>query len=186
MNADNRLKVLTIPYAQVELLINRDQCSTSVYIAEVRPRKTPCLYLKEGLRLKETLIPLFDLDLFFRDTFKLQPVGEAHLALIREKQTLSPSIQAQISQWEDLFYEEEEPRGDSVALRVASATIMTEVLLSDLRLQPGVLSPVLEEQGLLAVSFPPGGKMEYMLDLDSLLEKKILNARRPDDANSDC
>jgi hypothetical protein len=183
LNDDLRVKVLTIPYSNLDLLINRDQCSTSVYIAETLPRETSCPYLREGLKIKDFIVPLFDLDLFFRNLFKVEPEGQAHLALIRDKKTLPSFVQDQISFWEDLFYREEDRRGDKIAFRVASATVMTEVLLTDLRLQPAVLSDVMEDQGILAVSFRSISKLTCLVDLDILLENKILPAGR--DVNAD-
>ncbi len=186
LSAENIIKVLTIPHSKVEFQINREQCTTSVYIAETEERKTSCMFLQEGLRLKEKIIPLFNLDLFFQNFFQAQPSGEAHLALIRDKKNLSSEILEILDTLEDNFYLEEEVRQDMIAFRVASATIMTDVMLTELCLQPAVLAAHLEKQGVLAVSFPAGGRMRYMVDLDILFEEKILKALEDNNENSDC
>ena len=186
MSAENIIKVLTIPYSEVEFQINREQCSTSIYIAETEKRKTCCLYLQEGLMLREKIIPLYNLDLLFQNLFKAEPAGEAHLALIRDKRTLSREIKEMVDKLEDNFYGDDELRSEMMAFRIASATIMTDVALSEFRLQPATLAASLEMQGVLAVSFPAGGRMRYMVDLDILFEKNILAARGGNNENPDC
>jgi chemotaxis signal transduction protein len=185
LNAENLIKVLTIPYSTMDFLINRDQCSTSVYIAEVSSRETGSPYLHEALKLQDRMIPLFDLDLFFRDFFKQEATGAAHLALIRNRETLSQEILSKLESREKLFYGDEETRAEQIAFRVASATKMTEIRLPELRLQPAVSARYLEERGVLAVTFSTGRKMGCMIDLDILFKDEILTAGRRDDENTD-
>jgi len=186
LSDDTRIKVLTIPYSTLDLLINRDQCSTSVYIAETLSRETSCPYLQEALKIQDLMVPLFDLDQFFRNLFQVEPEGQAHLALIRDKNMLSPSLLNLVSHWEDSFYNEGDCRGDRIAFRVASATVMTELPLADLRLQPSVLSDAMENRGILAVSFHSKPKLTCLVDLDILLETEILQLGRDVNADSAC
>ena len=185
MNADNRIKVLTIPSSSVDFLINRDQCTTSVYIAEAVSRKTGSPYLHEALKLQDRLIPLFDLDLFFRDFFRQEESGEARLALIRDRKTLSQDIVSKIAGWEECFFGDKETHAEQIAFRVSSATKMTEVRLRELQLQPSVSAAYLEKKGILAVTFSGDGKMGCMIDLDILFEDEILPAGRRDYEDTD-
>jgi chemotaxis signal transduction protein len=185
LNVDNRIKVLTVPCSSMDFFINREQCSTSVYIDEVDSRETGSPYLREALKLQDLLIPLFDLDLFFRDFFRQDETGSAHLALIRNRESLSPTIQSRLKRWEDLFYGEKDKRAKQIAFRVASATKMTEIRLPDLRLNPSVSALYLEKRGILAVTFEEDGKMGCMIDLDILFEDEILTAGRRSDEHTD-
>ena len=174
MSAENSVRFLSVPFTRTDFLINRQQCSSSVYIGEPVKRATSCTYLQEGLLYRDSVIPLFSLNLFLEKVFLDKPSGESLLALIRERNSFSPDVLAKLEKLEREFYGEDYVTPGKIAFRIASATVMSEIPVYSFRVHPPLLAGVLEKQGFLAVSFSSGGRIGCVIDLDVFFGEKML------------
>ena len=161
------VKVLVLPYTPTRILINRTQCSSSVFINTTEPRSDMGRWLTEDLVSGGMRVPLFNLDMFLQEYFGLQASEDAHLALIRTWDSFCPAVQ-QGCVTRGL------EQGAPVAFRVTSSTIMADMQAPDFSLSPVSVQSYLCGKGIPAVSLPHDTGMQYLIDLDILFADCLL------------
>jgi len=171
---DETVKVLTIHYEELDFLVNRDQCSASVYASDLLAVKSRYLYLKEVLVNKEGMVLFFDLDQFLRDTFHVTPRGNALLGIISELARFGSGTRNMMEK--GVLAQIKSPRllRDAVAFRIASATEMTEISLGEIKIHPRAVGTRLEKNGIWGVRFLEEKRMQYLIDLDLFLGTGLL------------
>lgn len=177
MRDDETVKVLTIHYEELDFLVNRDQCSTSVYASDLLAVKSRHLYLKEVLMIQEGMVLFFDLDQFLRDIFHVTPRGNALLGVISELTRFGSGTRKMMEK--GIFAQIKSPRllRDVVACRIASATEMAEVPIGEIKTHPRAVGVRLEKFGIWGVRFLPENRMQYLIDLDLFLGTGLLFAK---------
>ncbi len=166
-NAANVVKVLMLPYIPAQFLINRSQCSSSIFINDSRPRSDISLWLREDLVSGDLSLPLFDLDRFLSACFHVKSPGAAHLALIRTWDSFAPDVQVR-------FLERGLEDGSPLAFRVSSGTVMADMTAEEFSLSPAVVQAHLCRKGITALALPHEEGMRYLIDLDILLADCLL------------
>jgi len=174
LNDKETLKVLTLHYQGLDFLLNRDQCSTSLYISEVRRVSSKHLYLKEFLVSQDKLILLFNLDSFLQETFRVKSRGNPLLALLSETDSFNPETKDFLEKGFFPHLRIPSLHSGLLAFRITSATEISEVPLREIMPQPGILGSCLEKRGLLGVRFLANGGMQYLLDLEVLIRGRLL------------
>ena len=170
MEDPNVLHALRVPLERVHVLVNREQCATSVYAADVEESLHGPRYFRETIRLSGLDLRLFDLQTFLCDTFHTDSVGAAQLVLILPLERLSTRTRELL-----LAGPLQEVDRDQLALRVSSETAMRSLTISQLRPLSVTMRDHLVARGVIAVH-PEPDSFGFVLDLDPLLRGSLTEA----------
>ena len=166
MSEAETLRALYLPYDRVHFLLNRTQCSSSLFVSGTRAESSSYRYLRESLEVDGTRLHLFDLDLFLREVFRLPSGGKAQLAVVAE---LSGYAVATRELFEDGIIPRLEASVPSrVAFRLPSSTVMSSLSPVDLLAHNLSLRNLLVRHGFLALH-PFADSMGFLVDLDRLI-----------------
>ncbi len=178
MNASETglVKVLLANYGDIDFLINRSQCSSSIFASGFTPIKSKHRYLSRLIEVDNDLCLLFDLDLYLTETFHLTPTGTAQLAVIVDLKFFSnPTVRflrqhvlPQLGQWE--------PDKDRVAFLISSNTSVQELKINDFSPHPPVLQKHLMKKGLVTTGFCDT-RIRFLIDLEKLIASKQIFRR---------
>lgn len=167
------LRVLCSQYKRVHFLLNRTQCSSSLFASEVEPIRSRHLYMKELIMTDEGGILFFDLHRFWSDVFRVSTDSGAELALVVRVNLFSESMQRWL---ENKFFPQISritTCTDRMAFRIPSNTTMLALEAADLARHDTRLHPLLVRRGILAVH-PTEGSLGYFCDLERLLRSRLL------------
>jgi hypothetical protein len=170
LNDPDLLHALRVPFHRLHVLVNREQCATSVYAADVEASPHGPLYYRETIRLSGNRLRLFDFQSYLCDTFRAGSAGPAQLVLILPLERLSPRTRNLLRAGP---LQEVEP--DQLALRVSSETAMRSLSLSQLRPLGITMRDYLVARGVIAVH-PEPDSFGFVLDLDPLLRGSLVEA----------
>lgn len=169
---EERLHVLLLPHTPASIMINRHQCSSSIYIADTREigagQERP--WLSEILISGDMELPLFDFDRFLHHTFGLSDQSPARLALVRTLDSFPEPVREKCREYGLADY-------GALAFRVSSSTKMIDLSPGEFQLPPRVLAPYLALQGIPALALPDSEHLRFLIDFDTLFELAILEER---------
>lgn len=165
------LNVLVANYGNVEFLINRTQCSSSIFASEFTSIPSKHRYLDRLLKVNGDLCLLFNLDLYLIDTFRLNTAETAQLAVLVDMATFLPAttdflqrkLLPQLEQWG--------PDRERVAFLISSNTAVQEIEFSLLASHPPVLRQHLIRKGVAAGGFRDD-RILFLIDLEKLITSK--------------
>ena len=169
------LRALFIPYGRVHVLLNRAQCTASLFASDVYPLRSQRPYLRELIDIGADRVLFFDLHRFFCDTFSLQTSIGAQLAVVTDTQVLEPDTRAWLSRAVCGRLQRLGVADDRLAFRIPSSTAMRTLQLHELAPHSRVLRPALASRGLLAVH-PEAESMGFLIDIDRLIRSRLLFA----------
>jgi hypothetical protein len=167
LNDPDVLLALRVPFERMHILVNREQCATSVYAADVEVSAHGPAYYRETIRLSGRHLRLFDFQSYLCDTFRAGCAGPAQLVLILPLARLSARTR-------DLLHAGplQEVERDRLALRVSSETAMRSLTISQLRPLGVTMRDYLVARGVIAVH-PEPDSFGFVLDLDPLLQGSL-------------
>lgn len=165
------LNVLVANYGNVEFLINRSQCSSSIFASGFTPIPSKHRYLDRLLEVDGDLYLLFDLDQYLRDTFRLNTAGTAQLAVLVDMTTFQPATAAFLQQKLLPQLEKWGPDQDRVAFLISSNTAVQEIEFSLLASHPPVLRQHLIRKGVATGGFRDD-RILFLIDLEKLISSK--------------
>lgn len=179
MSGPEELRVLYVPYGRVHFLVNRGQCASSLYASEALALPSKHRYLGEVLRVEGNRLLFFDLDAFWRDSFRVSRDSGAELALVSDLSSFGARTRG-------IFAKVVFPRlqgfdldMERIAFRIPSSTVMRNLDLGELAPHNGALRGRLEGKGIIALH-PAPDSMGFLVDLDSLLGSRLLFAPKPE------
>ncbi len=158
---------LIADYGGVSFLIDRGQCSSSLFLDRVRPIDHPIRYLSSSVEYRGTQLIVLDLDAWLRETFALPGVPEFHVALIADVRTFSAEHRVALSA-------ESHAHGPAlddarVAFRLTSHVEIVRVRVETLRPAPPALRTRLRSAGILGCRFATPSSIHYSLDVEMIL-----------------
>ncbi len=170
MNGSERdeVRVIRADYGRLDILINRAQCSSSVYIADTQPIDTGRPYLQNLIEVDGEPCLLFDLHRYVADSFQVKGETAARLALLCELSLFSGEGQTflreqcfpPLAQWE--------PSERRIAFLFASNASVQAMTVFALAAQPRCIRSHLLDEGIIAAGFDEK-KILFLLDVERLI-----------------
>lgn len=170
MSDHELLHALYVPFDRVHILINRTQCQTSVFAADVRQSASKHAYYDQIITIGGNELAIFDLHTYLCDTFHLQSPAAAQLVLIMPLERLSERTRTALVNGPLCSADHEQ-----VALRVSSETAMHSVRLSELRPLGITMRRHLVAHGMVA-AHPEQDSFGFLIDVDRLLGLSLRSA----------
>ncbi len=175
LNGSNPTKVHLIraDYGMVDFLINRDQCTSSIFASHVKPIETDKTYLKHVIEVDGEKCLLFDLNRFLMDTFHVEVQNSPQLALLSDLSDFSEASRSLIMEaCEDQFNADlADPK--RIAFLISSNTVVKEMDIFSLKAHPPVLRSHLFRWGIVATGFD-GKKILFLFDIERAISYKLL------------
>jgi hypothetical protein len=170
---NRELQVLCSPYKQAHFLLNRTQCSSSLFASDVTPIRTRHRYMGETILSDECRVLLFDLNRFWSDTFRVSTTSSADLAMVTRVELLSQSTR----QWMETRFFPQITRlrvcTDRIAFRIPSNTTILTLAPTELARHDRILQKPLVRRGIMAVH-PTDHSLGFFFDLEQLLLSRLL------------
>jgi hypothetical protein len=164
------LHALYVPFDRAHILINRTQCRTSVFAADVRASATEQTYYTQAITIGGIELAIFDLHTYLCETFHLQSPAAAQLVLIMPLARLSQNTRSALIEGPLSATDHEQ-----VALRVSSETAMHSVHLNELRPLGVTMRKHLVAHGIVA-AHPEQHSFGLLVDVDRLLHLSLGSA----------
>ncbi len=169
----DELRVLYIPYQNVHFLLNRSQCSSSLFTADLQALKSPFFYLNELIPVDGISVLLFDLHKFCQDFFQAKTDTGAELSIIVHLDQLVPETRNWLKKKVFSQLKKLSVDTDHIAFRLPSNTAMHELDPDLLRPHGKSVRDHLIQRGVIA-AHPEKTSMGFFLDIDYLLRSKLL------------
>lgn len=170
MSDRDLLHALRVPFEETHILINRTQCATSVYAADVEERSERPPFYREVIHLSGFTLSLFDLQSYLKSTFRLASPTPARLVLILPLDRIHEET-AEMLRNGPLHDVER----DQLAIRVSSETEMRSIEISQLRPLGVTMRRRLVEHGVVAVH-PEERSFGFLIDLDAVVRLSLRGA----------
>lgn len=167
MNDHDLLNALYVPFDRVHILINRTQCATSVFAAEIAPIEGGARYYREAIRIGGFTLGILDLQSYLRDTFHLATAVPAQLILIVPLDRLSPETRRALMAGPLAGVDQEQ-----LAMRISSDTAMRSFAIAELRPLGKTMRDHLVARGLVA-AHPEEHSFGFLIDLDRLIRLSL-------------
>lgn len=172
---DSGLRVLCSQYDTVHFLLNRTQCSASLFASNIHQMRSRHRYMREIIITDDGGILLFDLHQFWSDTFRVTTRSGADLALISEVELFSAGTQTWLQTKFFPQLSRLEPSTSHIAFRIPSNTTMITLPLAELESHDRTLRERLRKRGMMAVH-PTTESMGFFFDLELLVRSRLLFA----------
>ncbi len=167
------LRVLCSRYGTVHFLLNRSQCSTSMFASGVQEFRSRHRYMKELLPVGEAMVLLLDLHRFWCDTFHVTTDSGTELAVIAAEEVFSEATRRWLRQ---KFFPQLSIANlscDRLAFRIPSDTVMLSLRPDQLSLHDRRLEQILNRRGILALHLSEDS-LGYLIDIEALLRSRLL------------
>lgn len=167
MSDHDLLHALYVPFDRIHILINRTQCATSVFAAEISPIEGGAPYYRESIGIGGFTLGVFDLQRYLCDTFRLATTVPAQLILIMPLDRLSEETRKAL-----VTGPLEELDREQLAMRISSDTAMRSFEIAELRPLGITMRDHLVARGLVA-AHPEEQSFGFLIDLDQLIRLSL-------------
>lgn len=170
---NGELRALCSQYRGVHFLLNRSQCTSSLFASDVQVMRSRHRYMRETIMTEEGALLFFDLHRFWSDTFRVATDSGAELALVVRINIFSEATRTWLS--EKLFPQLSRfvTCTDRMAFRIPSNTTMIALNVADLTRHDRRLQSLLVQRGIPALH-PTDDSLGYLCDLEQLLRSRLL------------
>jgi len=169
-----RHNFLLLTYAEMDFLINREQLCASLFLEHLDEFAGDAGTISGTMEYREQTIPVFDFDAFLHQNFHCKIESLVQFALICELSAFSQEFQN--TYYERIGQLHPELSARYIALTVGSQAQIIQVPLTEINLIPGGLRQKETQRGVLGCRFPPTQRIQYFLDIETILENEVLCA----------
>ena len=169
-----RHNFLLLTYAEMDFLVNREQLCASLFLEHIGEFAGDIGTFSGTMEYREQTIPIFDFDLFLHQHFQCKIESLVKFALICELSAFSYEFQKMY--YDRVGQPHPELSSTYIALTVGSQAQIIQVPLTEINLIPGGLRQKETQLGVLGCRFPPTQRIEYFLDIETILRNEVLCA----------
>lgn len=170
--SDNRHHFLLLTYTELDFLINRDQLCASLFLERIDEFACAAPAISGTMEYRHETVPIFDFDTFLHRHFQCSIDSLVKFALICELSAFSPAFQTAFHALIGEPHPELSPT--YIALTVGSQAQIIQIPLREIHLIPGSLRKTETEFGVLGCRFPETSKIQYFLDIETILRNDVL------------
>ncbi|MCP4400833.1 MAG: hypothetical protein GY801_26465 [bacterium] len=158
---------LILDYSSMDFIVNREQLFASIILEDAVEFESEFNYLSSLMAYREQTLPVFDFDAFLLETFSGEFEQSLKVALIIDLASFSEGNRSLYQ--ERILREHTEFSSEYLALKVHSHAGIKRVALSEVCLIPAGLRERQSQEGILGCRFLAGGKIQYFVDIETLV-----------------
>lgn len=167
------IKLLRCDYQHVHFLLNRAQCSASLFASDIHEIRSRHRYMRETIAVEEDTLLFFDLHRFWSETFQVSTASGVDLALVARLDVFSDQTQRWLR---EKFFPQLSALNVSphrIAFRIPSDTTMQTLQPGDLSAHNRLFQSYLARRGIMAVHVEDRS-LGFLCDLEHFLRSRLL------------
>lgn len=161
---------LILNYETIDFFVNRDQFSGSTTLDEIKEIKSPISYINQMFKYNGQNILLFDCDAFLRKLYNCNSINTSRLCLLMKPENFTKKGQPLINK---LLNTNDSFSNEFMGLIISSHSEISKIAINEIFLSPSGIRKRLNTQGLYGCRFPVPEKIQYFIDLETIIQNVI-------------
>jgi hypothetical protein len=174
LNKQNDIVFICSRYSNMEFLLSRDQFAESAELTNEKAIKSPIKYLASVTRHQGRILPLFDFDFYLRSVFGAKQEDMRAILLIASIQKMS-RLARETFQNLNIKQGNDHEKLDYIGIKMTAASETVPLEKHEMRILPPLSQEVQHKRGIVGLRFPDNGKIQYILDIETIIINNIAN-----------
>lgn len=179
MNEEYKLNTnfLLIEHSKIDFLISRSQVFASIFLYSPQKIESNLRYLSYIIEYKNQKLLLLELSKYLEEAFNIESKDSSNLVLIIQINVFSESNRDIVKNlYKNICsYLGNDITSDYVALRVSSNIGIKNVSTNELEDIPLCIRKFESLNGVVALRFIEGSKIQYLIDIENIIIHKLLS-----------